>query len=214
MPEKAQVWRYYRYDNYAVLQTLENVTLNVGDKVNVTNVGASFNGNNKLVVACPQYAFIGVNNADGDWMFDYTQPIPNQIMYQSVGNDVQITALTTYGLLNWEPDVTWISDSDVTKYLDIPLTSSNAATLITQARKAACQFAFRRRQEAGYWTDVIDEVPNDAVKLGTIMVAAAYFRQQGSYTALASFDGMGVPPATGVSPMIMQLLGINRPQVA
>ena len=61
---------------------------------------------------------------------------------------------------------------------------------------------------------MIDEVPNEAVFLGTLMIGAAYFRQQGSYTALASFDGMGVPPATGVSPMIMQLLGINRPQVA
>ena len=214
MPEKAQVWRYYRYDNYAVLQTLEDVPLNVGDKINIQNVGASFNGNNKLVVACPQYAFIGVNGDTGDWMFNYDDPIPNQVMYQSTGADQDISALTTYGTLIWEPEITWITTANLTTYLDIPLTSSNAATLITQATKAANRFAYRRRQEAGYLTDVIDEVPNEAVFLGTLMIGAAYFRQQGSYTALASFDGMGVPPATGVSPMIMQLLGINRPQVA
>lgn len=214
MPEKAQVWRYYRYDNYAVLQTLEPVPVNVGDKLNVTNVEASFNGNNKLVVFCPQYAFTGVDDATGDWMFDYEQPIPNQIMYQSTGADKTISALTTYGLVTWEPEVTWITTANLTTYLDIPLTSANAATLISQATKAANRFAYRRRQEAGYLTDVIDEVPNEAVFLGTLMIGAAYFRQQGSYTALASFDGMGVPPATGVSPMIMQLLGINRPQVA
>ena len=214
MPEKAQVWRYYRYDNYAVLQTLESVPVNVGDKLNVSGVEASFNGNNKLVVLCPQYKFIGVESSTGDWLFDYSDPIPNQIMYQSTGADKDISALTTYGLVTWEPTISWITPAQLTTYLDIPLTSTNAATLITQAANAANRFAYRRRQEAGYLTDVIDEVPNEAVFLGTLMVAAAYFRQQGSYTALASFDGMGVPPANGITPMVMQLLGINRPQVA
>jgi hypothetical protein len=214
MTEKAQVWRFYRYDNYAVLQTLEGVPLNVGDKINVTGVGGTFDGNNKLVVACPQYEFTGVDTATGDWMFNTTNPIPNQVMYQSVGDDTEISALTTYGLLVWEPTISWIADADLETYLDIPLTSANAATLITQSVEAANRFAYRRRQESGYLTDVTDEVPNEAVFLGTLMVAAAYFRQQGSYTALASFDGMGVPPANGISPMVMQLLGINRPQVA
>jgi hypothetical protein len=212
--EKAQVWRFYRYDNYAVLQTLENVPLNVGDRVNIQNVEASFNGNNKLVVACPQHEFIGVNEANGDWMFNYDVLIPNQVMYQSVGANKEISALTTYGTLIWEPEIEWIDDDDLEKYLDIPLTSANAAVLITQSVEAANRVAYRRRQEAGYLTDVTDEVPNEAVFLGTLMIAAAYFRQQGSYTALASFDGMGVPPANGITPMVLQLLGINRPQVA
>jgi hypothetical protein len=214
MTEKAQVWRYYRYDNYAVIQTLESVPVNVGDKLNITGVEASFNGNNKLVVFCPQYRFIGVESSTGDWLFDYTDPIPNQVMYQSTGANKEISALTTYGLATWEPQITWITAQNLTTYLDIPLTSSNAATLITQSAAAANAFAYRRRQEAGYLTDVIDEVPNEAVFLGTLMIGAAYFRQQGSYTALASFDGMGTPPANGITPMVLQLLGINRPQVA
>lgn len=214
MTEKAQVWRYYRYDNYAVLQTLESVPVNVGDKVNVTGVGATFNGNNKLVVNCPQYKFIGVDTTTGDWLFDYTQPIPNQFMYQSTGDDVNITALTTYGLVVWEPSVTWITAQQIEDYLGIPLTSVGDAAFLEQCASAANRFAYRRRQEAGYLTDVTDEVPNEAVELGTIMIGAAYFRQRGSYNTIASFDGMGTPPATGVSPMIMQLLGINRPQVA
>lgn len=214
MTEKAQVWRFYRYDNYAVMQTLENVPLNVGDRINVTGVDATINGNNQLVVACPQYAFLGVDTDTGDWRFDPTEPIPNQVMLQSVGDDLEISALTTYGLLVWEPTISWIDDTDLTTYLDIPLTSANAATLVTQSVQAANRFAYRRRQESGYQTDVTDEVPNEAVFLGTLMVAAAYFRQQGSYTSLASFDGLGVPPANGITPMVMQLLGINRPQVA
>lgn len=214
MTEKAQVWRFYRYDNYAVLQTLENVPLNVGDRINVTGVAGTINGNNQLVVACPQYEFIGVDTDDGDWLFNTENPIPNQVMIQSNGDDLEISALTTYGTLIWEPTITWITDANLTTYLDIPLTSANASTLVTQSVKAANRFAYRRRQESGYLTDVTDEVPNEAVFLGTLMVAAAYFRQQGSYTALASFDGLGVPPANGITPMVMQLLGINRPQVA
>ena len=50
--------------------------------------------------------------------------------------------------------------------------------------------------------------------VGIVLVGAAYFRQRGSYNNIASFDGMGNPPATGITPMVMQLLGINRPQVA
>ena len=214
MTEKAQVWRYYRYDNYAVLQTLESVPVNVGDKVNVSGVEATYNGNNKLVVFCPQYKFIGVDNETGDWNFDYNQPIPNQFMYQSTGDDDDISALTTYGLVIWEPSISWITDQDVEDYLGITLTGANDAAFITQCQEAATRFAYRRRQEAGYLTDVTDEVPNEAVALGTIMVAAAYFRQRGSFNTIASFDGMGVAPATGITPMVMQLLGINRPQVA
>ena len=214
MADKAQVWRFYRYDNYAVLQTLENVTLNVGDKVNVSGVGATFNGNNKLIVATPQYQFLGVDNETGDWTFDTNVPIANQVMYQSTGADVAINALTTYGLLTWDPEITWITAGDIEDYLGLTLTGAGDAAFLEQCADAANNFAFRRRQEAGYWTDVIDEVPNPAVFLGTVMVGAAYFRQRGSFNTIASFDGMGVAPATGITPMVMQLLGINRPQVA
>lgn len=214
MPEKASVWRYYRYDNYAVIQTLESVPVNVGDKVNVTSVEATFNGNNKLIVACPQYRFIGIDNDTGDWNFDYNDPIPNQLMYQSTGADVSITALTTYGLVNYDPSISWITAAQIEDYLGLTLTGVDDAAFLVQCASAANFFAYNRRQEAGYLTDVVDEVPNGAVSLGTIMVGAAYFRQRGSFNSIASFDGMGIAPATGITPMVMQLLGINRPQVA
>jgi len=212
--EKAQVWRYYRYDNYAVLQTLESVPVNVGDKVNVTGVGATYNGNNKLVVFCPQYKFIGVDTETGDWNFDYNQPIPNQFMYQSTGDDTEITALTVYGLVTYEPSVSWCTAAQIEDYLGLTLTGVDDAAFLVQCASAASEFAYRRRQEAGYLSDYTDEVPNPAVQLGVIMVGAAYFRQRGSFNSIASFDGMGVAPATGITPMVMQLLGINRPQVA
>jgi hypothetical protein len=107
-----------------------------------------------------------------------------------------------------------VSNTQIATYIDIPLTSANASTLLTQCAAAANAFAFRRRSEAGYLQDSLTVSPGGDVTLGTIMIGAAYFRQQGSYTALASFDGMGVPPANGITPMVLQLLGINRPQVA
>jgi hypothetical protein len=94
------------------------------------------------------------------------------------------------------------------------LTSANAATLLTQCAAAANAFAYRRRAEAGYLQDSLTVSPGGDVTLGTVMIGAAYFRQQGSFTSLASFDGMGSPPANGITPMVLQLLGINRPQVA
>jgi hypothetical protein len=214
MTEKAQVWRYYRYDNYAVLQTLENVPLNVGDKINITSVGATFNGNNKLVVACPQYEFTGVDAETGDWNFNFNNPIPNQVMYQSTGADQDISALTTYGLLVWEPSITWIDAEDVAEYIGISVTGPSEDAFMQQCADAANRFAYRRRQESGYLSDVTDEVPNEAVFLGTVMIGAAYFRQRGSYNTIATFDGMGIAPATGITPMVLQLLGVNKPQVA
>ena len=88
------------------------------------------------------------------------------------------------------------------------------AAFLTQCAAAANAFAYRRRVEAGYLQDSLTTSPGGDVTLGTIMVGAAYFRQRGSFNSIASFDGMGIAPATGITPMVMQLLGINRPQVA
>jgi hypothetical protein len=93
------------------------------------------------------------------------------------------------------------------------VTAEDAALLVTCAA-AANAFAYRRRLEAGYLSDSQTTVPSSDVLLGTIMIGAAYFRQRGSFNTIASFDGMGIAPSNGVTPMIMQLLGINRPQVA
>jgi hypothetical protein len=213
MSEIAYVVRAMRLDDYAVVQLLTNIDAAVEQEVEIAGVGNGFNDSGTIVVAFPQYQFIGVAD-DGSWMFDTTTPVANQVMYQNVGDNVSYYAVDPYGTLEWNPVCTWITGTDISNYLQIPLTSSGAATLLTQCASAANNFAYRRRLEAGYLTDELTVVPGGDVKLGTIMVGAAYFRQQGSFTSLASFDGMGAPPSTGLSPMVMQLLGINRPQVA
>jgi len=200
-----------RLDDYAVVQTLTNTDIAPGQTITIAGLGDGFNGT-FLVLACPQYEFAGVES-DGDLIFNETVARPNQLLIFNPGDnfDYQFEVL---GTVTWTQTCTWITNTNIANYLDIPLTSTNAAALLVQCAAAANAFAFRRRNEAGYLQDSLTVSPGGDVTLGTIMIGAAYFRQQGSYTALASFDGMGVPPANGITPMVLQLLGINRPQVA
>ena len=213
MSEIAYVIRAMRLDDYAVVQLLVNIDAATEQEVEIAGVGGGFNDSGAIAVAFPQYEFIGVGD-DGAWMFNTLNPIPNQVMYQNAGTDVPYYAVDPYGTLEWNPVCSWIDDEDIEDYLGIPLTSAGDAAFLVQCASAANQFAYRRRLEAGYLTDELHTVPGGDVKLGTIMIGAAYFRQRGSYNQIASFDGMGVAPPQGLSPMVMQLLGINRPQVA
>ena len=200
-----------RLDDYAVVQTLTNTDITPGQSITIAGLGDGFDGT-FLVLACPQYEYVGTET-DGTLMFDETVPRPNQLLFVDVGADFEYE-VEVLGTVTWTQTCTWITNTQIANYLDIPLTSTNAAALLVQCAAAANAFAFRRRVEAGYLQDSLTTSPGGDVTLGTIMIGAAYFRQQGSYTALASFDGMGVPPANGITPMVLQLLGINRPQVA
>ena len=46
------------------------------------------------------------------------------------------------------------------------------------------------------------------------MYGGALYRQRGAIDQFASFTEMGTAPTVGLSPLIKQLLGISRPQVA
>jgi hypothetical protein len=200
-----------RLDDYAVVQTLTNTDISPGQTITIAGLGQGLDGTH-LVLACPQYEFVGVET-DGELMFNETVLRPNQLLFFDTGANLEYE-FDVSGTVTWTQTCTWITNTQIANYLDIPLTSTNAAALLVQCAAAANAFAFRRRNEAGYLQDSLTVSPGGDVTMGTIMIGAAYFRQQGSYTALASFDGMGVPPANGITPMVLQLLGINRPQVA
>jgi hypothetical protein len=91
-------------------------------------------------------------------------------------------------------------------------TAADEAFLIVCAA-ASNAFVFRRRQESNYF-DSPTVVPSSDVKLGTIMYGGALYRQRGSITDFASFDGMSAGSTNGLSAMVKQLLGINRAVVA
>lgn len=196
-------------DNYAVLQTLTGNDLEVGRSFTVAGVGAPFNGT-FTVYALPQYQFIGVDS-EGDPLYNVDVPVPNQILYAVTGTDVDRTAAT--GTVTFTPVCTWITATQIEDWLGIGTATAADTTFLTQCAAAVNQMAFRRRYEAGYF-DSLTTSPSADVTLGVIMWGGAMYRARGSIDTFASFTEMGTAPTTGLSPMIKQLLGIDRPQVA
>jgi len=200
-------------NNYACISTLEPTDIQVGDSITVGSLGAPFDGT-FTVLNCPQYKYTGIDSVTGEWTFDETQPIANQLLYACTGNPVEFVAIYT-GTVGFTPTCTWITAANLVTYLGVSITNpSDDYTLITQAVSAGNQFCSRRRAEAGY-NDSLSTSPSGDVTLGTLMYAAALWRSRGSLeNVFASFDGMGTAPQQSLTPIVKQLLGIDRPAVA
>jgi len=200
-------------DNYACISTLEPTDIQVGDSVVVGALGAPFNGT-FTVLKCPQYKYTGVDSTTGEWFFDETIAVPNQLLFACTGDDVDFTAIYT-GTISFTPTCSWITAANLVTYLGVSITNpSDDYTLITQAVSAGNQFCSRRRAEAGY-NDNLTTSPSGDVTLGTLMYSAALWRSRGSLeNVFASFDGMGTAPQQSLTPIVKQLLGIDRPAVA
>lgn len=199
----------YLIDNYAVLQLLTPNEIAVGQSITVAGVDATFNGT-ASVVALPQYLFLGTDT-QGDLLYDYEIPIQNQVLYAKTADDVERVAAS--GTITYNPVCTWITAANIEDWLGIGTATAADTTFLTQCASAANAFCYRRRQEAGY-VDSLTTSPSGDVTLGTIQYGGALYRQRGSIDVFASFSEMGTAPTTGLSPIIKQLLGISRPQVA
>ena len=197
--------------NYAVLQTLTPAEFEVGDSIVVATVGVPFNGT-KIVYALPQFLFLGTDS-EGDLLFDYNMPIPNQVLFAETSDDIERTAAT--GTITYAPVCTWVSAAEVMTYLGITIANpSDDYTLLTQSVSAGNQFCYRRRQESGY-IDSLTTSPGGDATLGTLMYCAALWRSRGSIeNTYATFDGMGTATQQSLTPIVKQLLGIPRPAVA
>ena len=201
----------YLIDNFAVLQLLTPSEIAVGSSITVAGVDATFNGT-FTVRALPQYLFVGIDT-QGDLLYDYQVPIANQVLYAKTASDVERVAAS--GTVAYSPNCTWITTADLVTYLGISLANpSDDYTLATQARNAANDFCYRRRQESGY-IDALGTSPGHDVTLATLMYAAALWRSRGSIEgSYATFDGMGSAPQQSFTPIVKQLLGVPRPAVA
>jgi len=195
--------------NYAVLQTLTPNDLVVGGSFTVASVAVPFNGT-FTVYDLPEYLFIGVDD-QGDLLFDYEIPVPNQVLYKCTGTDVQRTAST--GSITFTQTCTWVTATQIEDWLGIGTASSLDTAFLTQCAAAANSLAFTRRQEAGY-IDSLSTSPNGQVTLGTISLGGFFYRQRGAVTDFAAFDGMAAGASVGLSPAIKMLLGIPKPAVA
>ena len=200
-------------DNYAVLQTLTDTEIEVGQSITVASVAAPFNGT-FIVYALPKYEYIGIDT-DGDLLFNSNVSIPNQVLFACTGTDVNRVATAT-GTITYTQTCTWITAAQLEVFLGAGTITnpSDDYTLLTQAASAGNAFCYRRRQEAGYF-DSLTTSPGGDATLGTLMYAAALWRGRGSVQdTFATFDGMGTAPVSAMTPVIKQLLGIDRPQVA
>ena len=204
------VTQKYIVDNYAVVVLLTNADpLEVGQSFTLAGVDATFNGT-YTVHTLPPFRFIGVDEY-GFFIYDPEQPIQNQVLFAKTAANVIISPAT--GTLTTTPTCTWITaDSQVEDWLGIGTATAADQTFITQCRLASNEFCYRRRQEANY-RDSLTTVPNASVLLGAVAYAGFLYRQRGAVTDFAGFDGLAAGGSMGLSPMIKQLLGIDRPAV-
>ena len=199
-----------RVDGYGVLQSLEPLAnIPLGSLINVSSSTRGLDGNSQTVWSLVEYELLEVTD-EGELVFDYDVYRPNQVIFPNAGVDLAYGVDT--GTITWEPEPTWITNANVTEFLGIDVATANDTAFITSCVGAANVFAYRRRVEAGYHDDA-DAAPNDAVKLGTTLYAAALYRERGSVDSFASFDQFGGAAPFGSMGRIMQLLGVNRPQV-
>jgi len=197
-----------RLDNVAILQTLETTDIAIGQTV-VVSSNASYAGT-YIVQAVPPYLFTGVDQY-GDYLFDYDEIIPNQLLVLQSGTDA--ARATATGTVTWTQTCTWVTAQNVLDWLGIATASANDTTFVTTCTAAANAWAFRKRVEAGYH-DALATSPSSAATLGTTMYAGSLYRQRGSVDSFASFESMGQTAPTASMGEIMRLLGINRSQVA
>jgi hypothetical protein len=203
---------HQRLDNYAVVQTLENTDIALGESITLSGLGHGLNGTH-TVYALPQYLYTGTDT-EGNIYFDANQPVPNQVMFYDADADLERSAVIPPGSLVYTQTCTWVTSAQVQLWLGLTSPSADETTFLGQCVSAGCQVAYRRRQEAGYF-DALATSPSGDVTLGTIMLAGAYYRQRGSIDQFASFDQMGQAITTNAfTPMVKQLLGIDRPAVA
>ena len=198
-------------DNYACISTLESSEIALGESVTVSGLAAPFSGT-FTVLALPQYQFIGVDGETGEFLYDTNIAVPNQVLYACTGTAVEFVADYS-GVVTYTQVCTWITATDIEDWIGIGTATAGDTAFLTICAAASNAFCYRRRQEVGY-ADSLTVVPSQDVKLATVMYGGALYRQRGSITDFASFDGMSTGSTNGLSPLVKQLLGVDRPQVA
>ena len=199
----------YLIDNFAVLQLLTPSEIAVGESITVASVDATFNGT-YTVRALPQYLYIGTDD-EGDLLYDFNEPIQNQVLYAKTASDVNRVAAT--GTITYTQTCTWITSQNILDWLGITVATAGDQTFTTTCAAAANAFCYRRRQEAGY-IDSLTTVPSQDVYLGTVMYGGMLYKSRGTVDVFSSFQDMGQTPVVGMNGQIKQLLGIDRPACA
>ena len=197
--------------NYACISTLEPTEIVVGQSITVGSLGAPFNGT-FTVLEMPAFQLNGVDSTTGEFQYDINFPVPNQLLFACTGSNVEFVKIFP-GTVTYTQTCCWITAAQILTWLGIATATADDTTFVTQCASAANNFIYRRRQECGYF-DSLTTSPGADVTLGTIMYGGALYRQRGGISDFASFDGMTQGSTNGLSPLVKQLLGVDRPQVA
>ena len=199
-----------RKDDYGCVTLLTNAEISVGESVTLTGVGDGLDGIHR-VADLSNNLFLGLDQY-GQFLYDFEVSIPNQVVFYEPGDKLDRVAIHPYGTATTGL-CTWIDDDDIADWLNIGQASQADAAFFVDCASASSQFCYRRRLEAGY-VDNPATPPSSDIKLGCVMYGGALYRARGSMDQFASFSDMGVAPTVGMSPIIKQLLGIDRPAVA
>jgi hypothetical protein len=205
------VTHHQRLDNVAVVQTLESTDIAIGQQITLSGLAHGLNGTH-TVFAVPTYLFIGVDD-EGDYLYNYDVIIPNQLLFQDAGDNLDRSAADPVGSLVWTQTCSWITVSDLTEFLGISGATANDTLFMTSSVNASNAWSFKRRVQAGYH-DSLTTVPDAAVKAGVVLMAASLYRERGSLDSFNSFQDMNISAPVASMGRINQLLGIKRSQVA
>ena len=199
-----------RVDGIAVVQTLENTDITIGQSITIAGIGNNFNGT-YIVQAVPTFYFVGVG-IQGDYEYDYDATIVNQLLVLQPGHP-NVNRDTVTGTVTWTQTCTWTTVGAVQEFLGIASATANDTAFITTCVAAANAWCFKRRVQAGYH-DSLTTVPDGSVLLGTTLYAAGLYRERGTTgDSYASFQDMSGPPLMTLG-RVNQLLGVKRSQVA
>jgi len=198
-----------RLADVVVLQTLLESGIQVGDTVTIAGNSVISNGNYK-VLSTESAEFLGLDQF-GDYEFDYNVIFINQFLVANAGADVERDIAA--GTVAFTPSISWITSAMVLEFLGIDVATANDTAFIATCVAAANYWCWNKRRESDY-ADSQTTVPNNSVKLGTILYAGTLYRERGSADSFASFDSMASIPIPSTLGRIMQLLGTSRASVA
>lgn len=171
------------------LTLLDVLNLYVGDTIYVNGISNDFNGSHVLT---------GVNAT-------------NKTVTFTQGNQNHSALANLTGQLEVRPQ--WCDTADVLAWLGIEVATANDNAFVETCVLASNEWAFRKRQEAGYLSDRAAFFPSADVHLGTLNYAAMQYRNRGAIDGFASFDSFGGGTPTMSLGQIMALLGVGKAQV-
>ena len=200
-----------RIGDFCVVQTLEETDIAVGQSFTLADVGDGMNGS-QLLIAVPLYLYTGITE-NGDFTFNYDEPIPDQLLFRDAGADVSRNYLDPFGTLTYSQSCSWVTSADCLVFLGIDPATANDTAYLAMCVSAANQWVLRKRQEAGYFDQSLSVAPSADIELGTIIYACMNYRERGSIDSFQVFDSGGAAPVLSMG-RVMQLIGCNRSQVA